>query len=78
MSVARKLLLAGVAAGYFPTWSGRYEYMRRAEGRLATWDDLLEAVHERAVQRLRPVSMTVTAIVAGLLPIMWAHGAGGT
>ena len=31
---------------------------------------------EGAVQRVRPKMMTVTAIIAGLLPIMWSHGAG--
>ncbi len=29
-----------------------------------------------AVERVRPLMMTVTAIIAGLLPILWAHGAG--
>jgi len=49
---------------------------RLAEGRVRGWADLREAVHEGAVQRLRPIAMTVTAIIAGLLPIMWSHGAG--
>jgi Cu(I)/Ag(I) efflux system membrane protein CusA/SilA len=31
---------------------------------------------ERAVERVRPKMMTVTAIMAGLLPIMWSHGTG--
>ena len=29
-----------------------------------------------AVERVRPKMMTVAAIMAGLLPIMWSHGAG--
>nr|WP_228350180.1 efflux RND transporter permease subunit [Rhodocaloribacter litoris] len=29
-----------------------------------------------AVERVRPKMMTVTAIMAGLLPIMWGHGTG--
>ncbi|BGE87980.1 hypothetical protein Ms3S1_p20280 (plasmid) [Methylosinus sp. 3S-1] len=29
-----------------------------------------------AVERVRPKMMTVTAIIAGLLPILWSHGAG--
>lgn len=37
---------------------------------------LLEAVTEGALLRLRPKVMTVTTIVAGLLPIMWSSGAG--
>jgi len=39
--------------------------------------DLSEAIMEGAVQRVRPKIMTVAAIAAGLLPIMWGHGAGG-
>lgn len=35
-----------------------------------------EAVMAGAVERLRPVAMTVTAIIAGLLPIMWGGGTG--
>jgi copper/silver efflux system protein len=33
-------------------------------------------VMEGAVERVRPKMMTVVAITAGLLPIMWSHGAG--
>ena len=39
-------------------------------------ETLLEAVTEGALLRLRPKVMTVTTIVAGLLPIMWSTGAG--
>jgi Cu(I)/Ag(I) efflux system membrane protein CusA/SilA len=38
--------------------------------------DLYAAVMEGAVERVRPKMMTVTAIMAGLLPIMWGSGAG--
>ncbi len=41
-----------------------------------TASDLYHAVMEGAVQRVRPKMMTVSAIIAGLLPIMWGHGAG--
>ncbi len=41
-----------------------------------TLADLHGAVMEGAVQRVRPKMMTVCAIIAGLLPIMWGHGAG--
>ena len=34
------------------------------------------AVAYGAVERVRPKMMTVTAITAGLLPILWSHGAG--
>jgi Cu(I)/Ag(I) efflux system membrane protein CusA/SilA len=44
-------------------------------GRL-TRETLLEAVTEGALLRLRPKVMTVTTIIAGLLPIMWSTGAG--
>jgi len=39
-------------------------------------EDLYEAIIEGAVHRVRPKMMTVTAIIAGLLPIMWSHGTG--
>ena len=47
-----------------------------AEGRPATRADLHAAVMEGAVERVRPKMMTVVAIMAGLLPIMWNHGTG--
>ncbi len=39
-------------------------------------EDLREAIMEGAVLRVRPKMMTVVAIMAGLLPIMWGTGAG--
>ena len=47
-----------------------------AEGRALTSDDLHAAIMEGAVERVRPKMMTVAAIMAGLLPIMWGTGAG--
>jgi len=47
-----------------------------AEGRVPAPDDLHAAIMEGAVNRVRPKMMTVTAIMAGLLPIMWSTGAG--
>ncbi len=41
-----------------------------------THDDLVAAIEHGAVTRVRPKLMTVVAIMAGLVPIMWAHGAG--
>ncbi|MFZ1700869.1 MAG: CusA/CzcA family heavy metal efflux RND transporter [Pyrinomonadaceae bacterium] len=41
-----------------------------------TKKDLLEAVKEGALLRLRPKVMTVSTVVAGLLPIMWSTSAG--
>ena len=40
--------------------------------------DLYDAVMEGAVERVRPKMMTVTAIMAGLLPILWGNGAGAS
>lgn len=48
----------------------------RAAGRAPTVGDLYEAVMEGAVERVRPKMMTVVAIMAGLLPIMWGTGTG--
>ena len=47
-----------------------------AEGRLPGPADLYGAVMEGAVERVRPKMMTVVAIMAGLLPIMWGTGTG--
>jgi Cu(I)/Ag(I) efflux system membrane protein CusA/SilA len=51
---------------------------RRAEGGRATLRQLYDAVMEGAVERVRPKLMTVTAIMAGLLPILWGGGAGAS
>ncbi|HLG56154.1 MAG TPA: CusA/CzcA family heavy metal efflux RND transporter [Vicinamibacterales bacterium] len=48
----------------------------KAAGRMRSLVDLQEAVEEGAVKRIRPKMMTVMAILMGLLPIMWSHGAG--
>jgi Cu(I)/Ag(I) efflux system membrane protein CusA/SilA len=47
-----------------------------AEGRPLTRKDLYGAVMEGAVDRVRPKMMTVVAIMAGLLPILWSTGTG--
>ena len=44
----------------------------RTEGRMNTMADLRAAVKEGAVQRIRPKIMTVSAILFGLLPILWS------
>lgn len=51
------------------------EAKQRELGRL-TKSDLLQAVIEGALLRLRPKVMTVSTVVAGLLPIMWSSSAG--
>jgi Cu(I)/Ag(I) efflux system membrane protein CusA/SilA len=47
-----------------------------AKNRLLTRDDLHAAIMVGAVERVRPKMMTVVAIMAGLLPILWSTGAG--
>ena len=49
---------------------------RRKENQAPTLHDLYEAIMEGAVERVRPKMMTVVAIMAGLLPIMWGTGTG--
>ncbi|MDD2885884.1 MAG: CusA/CzcA family heavy metal efflux RND transporter, partial [Dechloromonas sp.] len=49
---------------------------RRTENQAPTLHDLYEAIMEGAVERVRPKMMTVVAIMAGLLPIMWGTGTG--
>jgi Cu(I)/Ag(I) efflux system membrane protein CusA/SilA len=51
---------------------------RSADGRRPTGQDLYDAIVEGAVERVRPKMMTVTAIMAGLLPILWGDGAGAS
>ena len=46
------------------------------EDRAFTHEDLRAAIMTGAVERVRPKMMTVTAIIAGLLPILWSHGTG--
>lgn len=48
----------------------------KAENRMHSRADLQAAVEEGAVKRIRPKMMTAMAILLGLLPIMWGHGAG--
>jgi Cu(I)/Ag(I) efflux system membrane protein CusA/SilA len=48
----------------------------RAEGRMRNEADLYEAIHEGAVMRIRPKTMTVATDMIGLLPLLWATGTG--
>ena len=73
------IALAGVAAetGVVMLVYLDEAYERRVrEGRMATVQDLRDAIMEGAVQRVRPKMMTVAAIMGGLLPIMWTTGTG--
>ncbi|RTM14202.1 MAG: efflux RND transporter permease subunit [Bradyrhizobiaceae bacterium] len=77
------IALAGVAAEtgvvmliYLNQALAEIRAKRAASGRALTKTDLHEAIMEGAVERVRPKMMTVTAIMAGLLPIMWSTGTG--
>lgn len=45
-------------------------------GRMRTRPELVDAVYDGAVKRVRPKMMTASVILAGLLPIMWSSGTG--
>jgi Cu(I)/Ag(I) efflux system membrane protein CusA/SilA len=52
-----------------------YEQWKK-EGRLNSMSDLKDAIMHGAVKRIRPKIMTVSVILAGLIPIMFSHGTG--
>ena len=52
-----------------------YELWKK-NGRMNNRGDLKQAIHHGAVKRVRPKVMTICVIIAGLVPIMWSHGAG--
>jgi Cu(I)/Ag(I) efflux system membrane protein CusA/SilA len=77
------IALAGVAAEtgvvmliYLDNALTEIRVRREGEGGTLTRDDLHAAIMTGAVERVRPKMMTVCAIMAGLLPIMWSHGTG--
>jgi Cu(I)/Ag(I) efflux system membrane protein CusA/SilA len=77
------IALAGVAAEtgvvmliYLDHAMQERRKLAEAQRRPFTRDDLSAAIMEGAVERVRPKMMTVAAIMAGLLPIMWSHGTG--
>lgn len=49
---------------------------RVARNEMQSHHDLRNSIMEGAVVRVRPIAMTATAIIAGLLPIMWSSGTG--
>jgi Cu(I)/Ag(I) efflux system membrane protein CusA/SilA len=51
-------------------------YRRVADGALRTREDIVLAHAEGTIARLRPKLMTVGTMMAGLLPLVWAEGAG--
>ncbi len=52
-----------------------YERARK-DGRMLSMKDLYAAVHDGAVKRIRPKTMTVAAAFVGLVPLLWATGTG--
>ena len=73
------IALAGVAAetGVVMLIYLDHAYKNRIlSGQMKSLKDLYDSVIEGAVERVRPKMMTVTAIMAGLLPILWGHGTG--
>jgi len=48
----------------------------REKGQMQNQADLRDAIYHGAVKRVRPKAMTAAVIIAGLLPILWSHGAG--
>lgn len=73
------IALAGVAAetGVIMLIYLDHSYKARKErGEMKTLKNLYDAIMEGAVDRVRPKMMTVIAIMAGLMPILWGHGTG--
>ena len=50
--------------------------LRAQSGDNVTGDEIMQAVFLGASERVRPIAMTATAIIAGLIPIMWGSGTG--
>jgi len=73
------IALAGVAAEFGVIMLIYLDHAiakRRTADQFHTLNDLIEAIEEGAVLRVRPKAMTVAVIVAGLLPIMFGGGTG--
>jgi Cu(I)/Ag(I) efflux system membrane protein CusA/SilA len=77
------IALAGVAAEtgvvmliYLDHALAEIRQRRLDEGTVLNREDLRQAIMTGAVERVRPKMMTVVAIMAGLLPILWSTGTG--
>jgi len=72
------IALAGVSAefGVIMLLYLKNAWMARLDAGREENRDLLEAIGEGAVLRVRPKVMTVAVIIAGLLPILWGSGTG--
>ena len=75
------IALAGVAAEIavvMLVYLDEAYHRHEREGRLRNRTELFDAVRQGAGERVRPVLMTATAVIAGLLPILWGGGTGAT
>jgi Cu(I)/Ag(I) efflux system membrane protein CusA/SilA len=72
------IALAGVAAefGVIMLLYLKNAWGDRLKDGKTGFSDLLDAIREGAVLRVRPKAMTVAVIIAGLMPIMWGSGTG--
>jgi len=77
------IALAGVAVEigvvmlvYLKQAMRRHQLSAEQAGRVMQRKDVENAVHDGALMRVRPIMMTVAAIIAGLLPIMLGSGTG--
>jgi len=72
------IALAGVSAefGVIMLLYLKQAWGERIDKGLVSADDLLDAIRDGAVLRVRPKAMTVAVILGGLLPIMWGAGTG--
>jgi Cu(I)/Ag(I) efflux system membrane protein CusA/SilA len=72
------IALAGVSAefGVIMLLYLRHSWDERIKQGKTSAEDLLDAIREGAVLRVRPKAMTVAVILAGLFPIMWGTGTG--
>jgi copper/silver efflux system protein len=72
------IALAGVAAefGVIMLLYLKQAWSAREDAGQTTDSDLLDAIREGAVLRVRPKAMTVAVIIAGLLPLFWGSGTG--
>ena len=77
------IALAGVAVEigvvmlvYLKQAMRSHQLIAEQAGRAMQHEDIESAVHDGALMRVRPIMMTVAAIIAGLLPIMLGSGTG--
>jgi Cu(I)/Ag(I) efflux system membrane protein CusA/SilA len=72
------IALAGVSAefGVIMLLYLKHAWLNRIDDGRTGDADLLDAIREGAVLRVRPKAMTVAVVLAGLFPIMWGSGTG--